>query len=64
MMELDSSDKALLQRANTKLAEANTILQFLSEYFREKYGLAYGSQITPAGDIIVPALDGATTVPY
>jgi hypothetical protein len=49
---IDLYDKQLLDRANAKLAEANTILQFLADYFREKYKLEYGTQITPTGEIL------------
>lgn len=58
-MELDSADKKLLQRAYVSLSEANAIMHFLSEHFRDKYGLTQENQITPDGQIITKsALDG------
>lgn len=51
-MELDSSDKILLQRAYSSLGEANAIMRFLSEYFRDKYKLTPANQITPDGRIV------------
>jgi len=52
MPELDSNDKLLLSRALMKVQAANETLQFLSDWFRDKYGLTQANQITPDGRII------------
>lgn len=51
MNEIDSSDKVLLQKALQRQAETNSILAFLSDYFREKYNLSPGDQVMPNGEI-------------
>jgi len=53
--ELDSNDKLLLSRAMVKVQAANETLQFLSDWFRDKYGLTPQNQITPDGRIITPS---------
>jgi hypothetical protein len=68
MMELDSGDKELLRRAMARVASANDTLQFLSDHFRDKYGLTPQNQITPDGHIITTgatqfSLDGTEAVP-
>lgn len=52
MIELDTGDKTLLHRGIEKLNAANEIMRFLSDYFRDKYGLTPEHQITPDGQII------------
>lgn len=52
MRELDSGDKELLRRAYEKLKSADEIMRFLSEYFRDRYGLSPDNQITPDGVIV------------
>lgn len=52
MNELDASDKVLLRRAMMRLDSANEIMRFLSEHFRDKYGLTPDNQITPDGQIV------------
>jgi hypothetical protein len=52
MTDLDNSDKELLRRAYSRIESANEIMRFLSEYFRDKYGLTPDNQITPAGQIV------------
>jgi len=52
MKELDSNDKQLLSRALSRVQAANETLQFLSDWFRDKYGLTPANQITPDGKII------------
>ena len=59
--ELDESDKAMLRKVQQKLAEANAVLQFASDFFREKYGLTPDNEITPDGRIVTkPTLDGTS----
>lgn len=58
MMELDSNDKELLRRAMKQLESANGVVQFLSNHFRDKYGLTPEHQVTPDGIIIGPTLPG------
>jgi len=52
MKELDSNDKLLLSRALVKVQAASETLQFLSDWFRDKYGLTPANQVTPDGRII------------
>ena len=52
MRELESSDKTLLQRAIARVNSANEVMQFLSDYFRDKYNLTASNQITPDGQIL------------
>lgn len=60
MMELDEADKVLLRRGMDQLTTANAIMRFLSDYFRDKYGLTPANEITPDGRIItIGTLDGA-----
>jgi hypothetical protein len=47
---LDSDDQLLLKRAYDKLHEAECILRFLSDHFRDKYGLKPGDSIAPNGE--------------
>jgi hypothetical protein len=51
-MELDLNDKALLQKAIARVSAANEVVQFLSDYFRDKYGLTPANAIMPDGQII------------
>jgi len=65
--ELDSSDKQLLARAMARIQSANDTLQFLSDWFRDKYGLTTENQITPDGRILHNgptefSLDGAEAI--
>jgi hypothetical protein len=50
-MELDAGDKDLLQRALAEQMAVNKILRFLSDYFRDKYGLSAQHSIQPDGTI-------------
>lgn len=50
-MKLNSEDIQLLQRANAKLHEAEAILRFLSDHFRDKYNLTPGDHISELGEI-------------
>lgn len=64
--ELEHEDKLLLRRAYQRMDSANEIMRFLSDHFRDKYGLTPENQITPDGRIIeitgVP-LDGTANIP-
>jgi hypothetical protein len=67
-MELDSGDKELLRRAMMRVQSANDTLNFLSDHFRDKYGLTPQNQITPDGQIITTGpsqftLDGTEAIP-
>jgi hypothetical protein len=48
---LDNDDQLLLKRAYDKLHEAECILRFLSDHFRDKYKLNPGDSIAPNGEI-------------
>jgi hypothetical protein len=48
---LDNEDQVLLHLAYEKLHEAECVLRFLSDYFRNKYHLNPGDSITPNGEI-------------
>ena len=64
--ELDADDKLLLSRAMVKVQAANETMRFLSDWFRDKYGLTPENQITPDGRIIGTTgftLDGAEAIP-
>src|SRR5215471_9929063 len=50
--ELSAEDKELLARAYSRIESANSLLQFLGEHFQKKYGLQFGEQITPNGEIV------------
>jgi len=58
MRELSLEDKELLSRAYSKVESANSILQFLGEHFQKKYGLQFGEQITPNGEIVSQSTNG------
>lgn len=62
-MELDPGDKILLQRGIQQLTTANAIMQFLSDHFRDKYGLTPASEITPDGRIVESTLPRFSGVP-
>lgn len=62
-MELDSGDKVLLQRGIQQLTTANAIMQFLSDHFRDKYGLTPENEITPDGRIVESTLSGLSGIP-
>lgn len=76
MRHLDESDIQLLRKGMERLSIANEIMRFLSDHFRDKYGLTPNNQITPDGEIIEVsplndtikladgALSGETGVPY
>lgn len=53
-LRLSPEDTELLQRALAKLDAANGTIQFLSEYFRDKYGLSPANQIARDGTIVGP----------
>lgn len=56
-MSIDEADLILLRRATEKLNGANEVLRFLSEHFRDKYGLTPDNQITPDGQIVSTQVD-------
>lgn len=58
MTEIDSGDKVLLQRGLDKINAANEVMRFLSDYFRDKYGLGPQHQIQPDGTITTTSLPG------
>jgi hypothetical protein len=59
--ELDPGDKQLLQRGMQRLNSANEIMRFLSDYFRDKYGLTPEHQITPDGEILFVGWNNGAT---
>lgn len=61
MNELDMNDKQLLQRAMQRLNSANEVMRFLSDHFRDKYGLTPDHQITPDGAIIYMGENNGST---
>jgi len=52
-MELDAYDRIMLRNAYEKLAAAQEIMQFISAYYRAKYNLSEGDEITPFGIILI-----------
>jgi hypothetical protein len=61
--QLQEEDRVLLQRAIQRVDNANAIVAFLSDYFRDKYGLTPANEITPNGQIItIPTLDGTENI--
>jgi hypothetical protein len=63
MRNLDEGDKVLLQRGMEQLTVANAIMRFLSDHFRDKYGLTPSNEITPDGRIVESTLPGFSGVP-
>lgn len=52
MAELDDADKMLLRKSLERLQTANEIVRFVSDFFRDKYGLTPDNQVTADGRII------------